>query len=229
MSCWLKSIFKMIFPIYFFTLFLLLQPLPFGPSPPLSSPPWSPIARQNVTLRQVPVETDPGSVPDGRQLLQPGQRQQPESPSGVRIFSQTGKFYGVCWFWVIFLDFWTEILLSSFNLDFQLPNPSLDRRISFFGFVVSKKYWQVCVFVCVFFFSLFFLSCATTFLAQLIRHTRALGFFQKIATMGRLFYQQYNDTTWTLKNVYDILSNEFTDTFTTTTPNVNSWCWWRGK
>ncbi|KAL9695278.1 hypothetical protein quinque_014563 [Culex quinquefasciatus] len=53
----------------------------------------------------------------------------------------------------------------------------------------------------------------------LIRHTRALGFFQKIATMGRLFYQQYNDTTWTLKNVYDILSNEFTDTFTTTTPN----------
>ncbi|XP_055625501.1 uncharacterized protein LOC129768096 isoform X2 [Toxorhynchites rutilus septentrionalis] len=52
-----------------------------------------------------------------------------------------------------------------------------------------------------------------------VRHTRALGFFQKIATMGRLIYQQYNDTTWTLKNVYDVLSNEFTDTFTTTTPN----------
>ncbi|XP_055586114.1 uncharacterized protein LOC129738834 isoform X2 [Uranotaenia lowii] len=53
----------------------------------------------------------------------------------------------------------------------------------------------------------------------LSRHTRALGFFQKVATMGRLLYQQYNDTTWTLQNVYDILSNEFTDTYTTTTPN----------
>ncbi|XP_065091335.1 uncharacterized protein LOC135712297 [Ochlerotatus camptorhynchus] len=53
----------------------------------------------------------------------------------------------------------------------------------------------------------------------LIRHTRALGFFQKVATVGRLFYQQYNDTTWTLQRIYDVARNEFTDTFTTTTQN----------
>ncbi|XP_058814015.1 uncharacterized protein LOC131677935 [Topomyia yanbarensis] len=51
---------------------------------------------------------------------------------------------------------------------------------------------------------------------KLTRHTRALGFFQKV---GKIAYQQYNDTAWTFKNIYDILTNEFTDTFTTTTPN----------
>ncbi|XP_058442996.1 uncharacterized protein LOC131425267 [Malaya genurostris] len=51
---------------------------------------------------------------------------------------------------------------------------------------------------------------------ELPRQKRALGFFQKV---GKIAYQQYNDTAWTLKNIYDILSNEFTDTVTTTTPN----------
>uniref|UniRef100_A0A182QJI4 Uncharacterized protein n=1 Tax=Anopheles farauti TaxID=69004 RepID=A0A182QJI4_9DIPT len=51
------------------------------------------------------------------------------------------------------------------------------------------------------------------------RQPRGLGFFHKIAHIGSLLYQQYNDTTYTLKNVYDLLSNEFTDTFTTTTPD----------
>lgn len=48
-----------------------------------------------------------------------------------------------------------------------------------------------------------------------------MGFFHKITHLGSLLYQQYNDTTYTLKNVYDLLSNEFTDTFTTTTPDVS--------
>ncbi|XP_055524920.1 uncharacterized protein LOC129718303 [Wyeomyia smithii] len=56
-------------------------------------------------------------------------------------------------------------------------------------------------------------------LKTITRHKRALGFFQKIGKMGKIIYQQYNDTTWTLKNIYDILSNEFTDTYTTTTPD----------
>ncbi|XP_061517254.1 uncharacterized protein LOC3289731 isoform X1 [Anopheles gambiae] len=51
------------------------------------------------------------------------------------------------------------------------------------------------------------------------RQPRGLGFFHKITHLGSLLYQQYNDTTYTLKNVYDLLSNEFTDTFTTTTPD----------
>ncbi|XP_062533605.1 uncharacterized protein LOC134202602 isoform X3 [Armigeres subalbatus] len=41
----------------------------------------------------------------------------------------------------------------------------------------------------------------------------------KIAEIGKLIYQQYNDTTWTLQGVYDVARNEFSDTFTTTTPN----------
>ncbi|XP_062701026.1 uncharacterized protein LOC109402089 isoform X3 [Aedes albopictus] len=41
----------------------------------------------------------------------------------------------------------------------------------------------------------------------------------KIAEVGRLIYQQYNDTTWTLQGIYDVARNEFTDTFTTTTQN----------
>uniref|UniRef100_A0A182J504 Uncharacterized protein n=1 Tax=Anopheles atroparvus TaxID=41427 RepID=A0A182J504_ANOAO len=53
----------------------------------------------------------------------------------------------------------------------------------------------------------------------LARAPRGLGFFHKVTHLGSLLYQQYNDTTYTLKNVYDLLSNEFTDTFTTTTPN----------
>ncbi|XP_053681914.1 uncharacterized protein LOC128732644 [Sabethes cyaneus] len=60
---------------------------------------------------------------------------------------------------------------------------------------------------------------STSSLKSLIRHKRALGLFQKIGQMGKIIYQQYNDTTWTLKNIYDILSNEFTDTYTTTTPD----------
>ncbi|KFB41937.1 AGAP000695-PA-like protein [Anopheles sinensis] len=57
-------------------------------------------------------------------------------------------------------------------------------------------------------------------LKPLARAPRGLGFFHKITHLGSLLYQQYNDTTYTLKNVYDLLSNEFTDTFTTTTPDV---------
>ncbi|XP_050087521.1 uncharacterized protein LOC126572333 [Anopheles aquasalis] len=56
----------------------------------------------------------------------------------------------------------------------------------------------------------------------LLRHPRGLGFFQKVAHLGSLLYQQYNDTTYTLKNVYDLLSNEFTDTYTTTTPDPHT-------
>ncbi|XP_058063854.1 uncharacterized protein LOC131213756 [Anopheles bellator] len=54
---------------------------------------------------------------------------------------------------------------------------------------------------------------------SLSRPPRGLGFFQKVSHLGSLLYQQYNDTTYTLKNVYNLLSNEFTDTYTTTTPD----------
>uniref|UniRef100_A0A2M3ZEC4 Putative secreted peptide n=1 Tax=Anopheles braziliensis TaxID=58242 RepID=A0A2M3ZEC4_9DIPT len=56
----------------------------------------------------------------------------------------------------------------------------------------------------------------------LLRNPRGLGLFQKVAHLGSLLYQQYNDTTYTLKNVYDLLSNEFTDTYTTTTPDPHT-------
>ncbi|XP_063706486.1 uncharacterized protein LOC134835537 [Culicoides brevitarsis] len=55
---------------------------------------------------------------------------------------------------------------------------------------------------------------------RFIHKTKKLGFFGSIATMGRLAYEQYADTTKTFRSILDILNDSFSDTATKPPPSA---------
>lgn len=166
-----------------------------------------------------------GGVPAGSQL-HPGQHQlRIQVFQDCQVFPKTGKYPRItlkCGFFIGLNNTKTKAphwliqgteLGSLLGVTQGLANPNEFALVCSLFFLHFSPPYSVVSIVCV---------CVPYRLLtdQLIRHTRALGFFQKIAEVGRLIYQQYNDTTWTLQGIYDVARNEFTDTFTTTTPNV---------